>query len=579
MSKSKKPTRRRPSKPRASPSETPAAPDVVESADGLTAEASPVEPVAADHTPLASVPQDDGLSSNGTLAPEPVADTPSYTGPTAAPPTIGAQEPPSYARDLAERAKKAHQEIFDQNLTFTDLGLRATIQRSIDAMGWKHPTAIQAKLIPVALTGRDVLGQAKTGTGKTAAFGLPLIHMCSRETPFQALVLAPTRELAVQITDEINDLAKHTPIRALSVYGGQAIEAQARGLRRGAEIIVGTPGRVMDMVQRGFLHFRNIRFAVLDEVDRMLDIGFREDIRRILEMCPRPGVPVPPEHPSWPDGRQTIFVSATISPEIEKLARRYMRDPEKIVSVSGSLTVSLVEQHHLTVHGWDKRRLLLHLLTHEEPALTIVFCRLKRVVDELARYLNEHGIEAHAIHGDMSQGKRNSVMKELRAGKLEVLIASDLASRGIDVDDISHVINYDLPEDPDLYVHRIGRTARAGKHGVAWSFVTPEQGELLTNIELLINAEIPRKHYPDFTPSERPSHYRDDAPGGRREGGLVRADLPQVAPPPKKEPEAAKGTAAALPKDPAKVDPSKFPGGIVPTKLPPRQLFGRGPRR
>src|SRR5690606_2886844 len=186
--------------------------------------------------------------------------------------------------------------------------------------------------------------------------------------------------------------------------------------------------------------------------------------------------------------------------EIERLARSYMRDPEKLVVASGSLTVSLVKQYHLPVQPWDKKRLLKHLLTHEEPALTVVFCRLKRTCDELARYLKEKGIDAHAIHADLPQGKRNQIMQKLRAGHLEVLIASDLASRGIDVEGITHVINYDLPEDVELYVHRIGRTARAGRGGVAWSFVTPDQGPLLTQIELLINAEIPKLDYPDFQP-------------------------------------------------------------------------------
>jgi ATP-dependent RNA helicase DeaD len=264
---------------------------------------------------------------------------------------------------------KDHKEIFDQTKTFADLGLRNSVLKGVEALGFKHPTGIQSRLIPIAMTGRDVLGQAKTGTGKTAAFGLPILHMCSKDVPFQALILAPTRELAVQITDEIEEIGQFTPIRAICVYGGQAIHTQARKLEKGAPIVVGTPGRIMDMHQRGLLHFKNIRFAVLDEVDRMLDIGFREDIRRILDLCPRPGPPLPPGVEGV-RGRQTIFVSATISPEIERLARKYMHDPEKIVATTGSLTVSLVEQHHLTVAPWDKRRLLAHLLTHEEPALT-----------------------------------------------------------------------------------------------------------------------------------------------------------------------------------------------------------------
>jgi ATP-dependent RNA helicase DeaD len=466
---------------------------------------------------------------------------------------------PDHLTDAA-RAKAA-KEIFDETQTFETLGLRNSVLKGCEEAGFKHPTVTQAKLLPVILAGKDVLGQAKTGTGKTAAFSLPLLNNLQRDIPFQALILAPTRELAIQITAEIDELGAHTPIRATTVYGGQAIRTQAGKLEKGAGIIVGTPGRVMDMLERGLLHFRNIKHVVLDEVDRMLDIGFREDIRRILEQTPKE--------------RQTVFVSATISPEIEKLARRYMVEPEKVVVHSGSLTVSLVEQHYLAVNPWDKKRLLLHLLTHEEPALTVVFCRLKRVVDELARGLTERGVEAHAIHGDMPQGKRNTTMKRLREGHLSVLIASDLASRGIDVEDISHVINFDLPEDPEVYVHRIGRTARAGKKGVAWSLVTPEQGELLTSIEMLINAEIPRMDYPDFKPTERPQQWRDEHKGGRPEGGLTIAGTEnKAAAPAEKVNRIEASLNPELPVAAAgKVDETKFPGGIVPTKLPPRRLI------
>jgi ATP-dependent RNA helicase DeaD len=313
------------------------------------------------------------------------------------------------------------------------------------------------------------------------------------------------------------------------------------------------------------LHFNNIKFAVLDEVDRMLDIGFRDDIRQILGKCPKE--------------RQTIFVSATISPEIEKLARSYMKDPEKLVVASGSLTVSLVKQFYLAVQPWDKRRLLKHLLTHEEPALTVVFCRLKRTCDELARYLSEKGIDAHAIHGDLPQGRRNAIMQKLRSGNLEVLIASDLASRGIDVEGITHVINYDLPDDVELYVHRIGRTARAGRGGTAWSLVTPDQGGHLTEIELLINAEIPKLDYTDFEPGPVPEWYaREQERREQRQqvtGGPTRyAAQPTL--PAQADGEAAQaakpGSAAAAP---AAADPTKFPGGVIPTKLPPKRMQGK----
>jgi ATP-dependent RNA helicase DeaD len=481
------------------------------------------------------------------------------TAPDVAAPRVDHRPPPPQARA----------EIFDESQTFATLGLRGSVLKGCEEAGFKHPTMTQSKLLPFILAGKDVLGQAKTGTGKTAAFSLPLLNNLQRDLPFQAIILAPTRELAIQITAEIDELGKHTPIKATTVYGGQAVRTQAGKLQKGAGIIVGTPGRVMDMLERGLLHFRNIKHVVLDEVDRMLDIGFREDIRKILEQTPKQ--------------RQTVFVSATISPEIEKLARRYMVEPEKVVVQSGSLTVSLVEQHYLAVNPWDKKRLLLHLLTHEEPALTLVFCRLKRVVDELAIGLTQRGVEAHAIHGDMPQGKRNSTMKKLRDGQLACLIASDLASRGIDVEDISHVINFDLPDDPEVYVHRIGRTARAGKKGIAWSFVTPEQGELLTSIEMLINTEIPRMDYPDFKPTERPHSFRDEPKGGRPEGGLTIAGMENkgAAPPAEKvnriqasmNPELPVAGSAGAHGGPAKIDETKFPGGIVPTKMPPRRLI------
>lgn len=455
-------------------------------------------------------------------------------------------------------------EIFAETLTFADLGLKEGVLRGIEQVGFKHPTKTQALLIPPILAGRDVIGQAKTGTGKTAAFGLPLLNALDTETPFQALILAPTRELAIQITHELTDIGgKQCPIKAMTLYGGQAVHTQTAKLQKGAHIIVGTPGRVMDMLERGHLHFRNIKAVVLDEVDRMLDIGFREDIRKILEKTP--------------SSRQTVLVSATISPDIEKLARRYLRDPEKVVVDSGSLTVSMVKQYYLPVNQWDKKRLLLHLLRHEEPAITLIFCRLKRTVDELAKGLTERGIESHAIHGDMPQGKRNSTMEKLRTGTLSVLIASDLASRGIDVEGITHVINFDIPEDPEVYVHRIGRTARAGRGGVAWTFVTPEQGELLSNVEDLINAEVPKLAYPDFKGSDAPPGWRGEAPGGRREGGLQIAGAPDptdAPPPPEKTNRLDATLNPTLPAAaPDKVDLSKFPGGIVPTKLPPKRLI------
>ncbi|MCE2882718.1 MAG: DEAD/DEAH box helicase [Planctomycetaceae bacterium] len=375
----------------------------------------------------------------------------------------------------------ASPETFVLDKTFADLGLTSAVLEGLTARGFRHPTRIQAALIPAALAGKDVLGQAKTGTGKTAAFGLPLLQMLDPEARFSALVLVPTRELAIQVAKELQELGGFAKVQTVAVYGGQPIDKQVTLLKKNPPIIVGTPGRVMDLAERNILPFAEFRFAILDEVDRMLDIGFRDDIRKILGKLRKTP--------------QTIFVSATISPEIEKLARSYMKDPEKIVTFEKSLTVSQVKQSYFTVERWDKRRLLLHLLKKEQPHLAVVFCRTKRAVDEVTEFLNRNKIDAHAMHGDMYQKKRDKVMEKLREGDLSVLVASDLAARGLDVDDITHVVNYDMPEDPEVYIHRIGRTARAGRKGVAWSFVVPDQGDLLTNIEMLANVEIPRTDY------------------------------------------------------------------------------------
>jgi ATP-dependent RNA helicase DeaD len=460
--------------------------------------------------------------------------------------------------------------LFDTSVTFKDLGLRASVLKGLDGLGFKHPTKIQALLIPHLMQGKDMLGQARTGTGKTGAFGLPILHNAERETPFQALIMVPTRELCVQVAQEMQDMGEFTPIKTVAVYGGERMQKQIDALRHGPQVVVSTPGRLMDMIERGHINLKSVKFAVLDEVDRMLDIGFREDIRRILGMCPAE--------------RQTVFVSATISAEIERLAGRYSRNPEKVVAVdSGPLTTKTVKQYHLPVARWDKRRLLVHLLKHEEPGTTLVFCKMKRTVDELEKYLNEKGIEAHAIHGDKAQAKRTKTIEKLKAGKLSVLIASDLVARGIDVEGISHVINYDLPEDSEVYVHRIGRTARIGREGVAWALVTPEDGPLLTAIEKLIDAEIPKLDYPDFEPSPPPPGRGHGGRGGSGGSGPIVVSGPGMGPggagapaePAKPLLDRMAKTMNPLAAMDSKPDDGKFPGGVVPTKLPPNRMFGR----
>ncbi len=445
-------------------------------------------------------------------------------------------------------AEESKREVFDTGQTFADLGLSEDLLRGITEAGFEHPTHVQARLIPLAIEGHDVLGQSRTGSGKTAAFGLPLLQRARADKPFSALVLVPTRELAVQVTHELRQLGRFTKHRTMAVYGGQRIRVQTEKLKKNPHIIVGTPGRVMDLHARDLLPYDKLAFVVLDEVDRMLDIGFRDDIRRILGAIKQ-------KH-------QTIFVSATISPEIERLANRHQHEPKRLeLSDKGSLTVQQVSQTYYAVEPWDKRRLMLHLIKQQKPELVLIFCRTKQTVDALAEWLKRKDVDASAIHGDMYQNRRNRVMQKLRDGQLHVLVASDLAARGLDVDGISHVVNYDVPEDPEVYVHRIGRTARAGRAGVAWTFVTPDQGELLTNVERLTNAEILQGDLGGFEPGPIPRAVLEARDAKQRADEQRREAVSRSTPAPP-----APGDAS---------DASKFPGGIVPRSVPGKRLGGR----
>jgi ATP-dependent RNA helicase DeaD len=407
---------------------------------------------------------------------------------------------------------------------FAALGVRSSILRALAEAKFTIPSEIQSLLIPRALTGVDLLGQARTGTGKTAAFSIPILQRAERGLSTQAIILVPTRELAVQVESEIKRLGEFTPIRTVAVFGGQKISAQMKFLKHGPEILVGTPGRVIDLLDRRIIQFSNIRFVVLDEVDRMLDIGFRDDIRNILSRIKsvREKMDNSSGEPASAGGsHQTIFVSATISDEIEKLARRYMREPvEKLIAVGSDdkPTVAEVQQFYFSVQPWDKYHLLRKLLETENPELAIVFCRTKRGAEKIAKKLHADGIECREIHGNLAQNKRDRVMQGFRKGKFDVLIATDLASRGIDVADISHIINYDIPEDPEVYVHRIGRTARMGAKGKAYTFVQRDQGEELTKVENLINMVIPPATLEGFEPRPQPSDWTDFKPG---EGPVV----------------------------------------------------------
>lgn len=403
---------------------------------------------------------------------------------------------------------------------FAELGVRNSVLKALAQLNYVTPSEIQRLLIPRALTGVDILGQARTGTGKTAAFGIPVLCRAEKGQGTQALILTPTRELAVQVDEEIRRLAQHTPLRCISVYGGQRIAGDIKALRTEPEIVVGTPGRVIDLLDRRLLHLDRIRFIVLDEVDRMLDIGFRDDIRNILSRLKgmKRRLPVETEQPEGEDrdapaepmaGHQTIFVSATISEEIERLARRYMKEPVEFLIAPGAddkPTVDNVEQGYYSVQPWDKYPLLRKLLQKEQPELAIVFTRTKHGAEKLAKNLTHDGIDCREIHGNLRQTKRDKVMKNFKHGKFDVLVATDLASRGIDVADISHIINYDVPEDPEVYVHRIGRTARMGKGGKAFTFITHEQGDELTRIENMINMVIPELTLEGFIHRPPPEH-------------------------------------------------------------------------
>ncbi len=406
---------------------------------------------------------------------------------------------------------------------FADLGIEIRFLKALAKMHFVEPSPVQSLLIPPALEGRDILGQARTGTGKTAAFGLPILQQMDPAHRLQGLCLAPTRELAVQVTGELQRIAAYSGLHVVAVYGGQKVATQLHLLGRKPHCIVGTPGRVMDFMRRGVLDIRTVRFVVLDEVDRMLDIGFREDIRTILSR-------VTGDH-------QTIFVSATISDEIRRLSSRYMKDPVNLNVSEDKLTVEEVDQSYVTAESHDKFRLLRLILKQEKPPVCIIFCNTKAMARRLARKLHDGGANVQEIHGDLMQRKRDRVMDQFRRHKINILVATDLAARGIDVSEISHIINYDIPVDPEVYVHRIGRTARMGARGVAITFVSRDEGKELTNVELLINKEVPARDVAGFTPSARKEVYKEPeppAPPSRWEASVVAAsDTTPVKRPPK----------------------------------------------
>lgn len=360
---------------------------------------------------------------------------------------------------------------------FSALELSEPVARAIAEMGFETPTPIQARAVPLLMAGHDLIGQAQTGTGKTAAFALPLIHKVEASRPeTQALVLAPTRELAVQVAGGIYELAKHTGLRVVPIYGGQPIDRQFRALRAGAPIVVGTPGRVLDHLRRGSLSLEQVRFCVLDEADEMLALGFLEEIESILALLPAE--------------RQLAFFSATMPPRILALMKKFLREPKHVSIQSKQRTLDTTNQAYYEVAPGKKFEALVRILDMETPGPTIVFCRTRQETNDLAEALHLRGYGAEALHGDMNQSERERVLRRFREELCDMLIATDVAARGLDIDTVTHVINYDIPFDVEQYIHRIGRTGRAGRSGDAITLVQGRERRQLRLIEQMIGATI-----------------------------------------------------------------------------------------
>lgn len=361
---------------------------------------------------------------------------------------------------------------------FDELALGADLKITLSAIGYRSPTPIQATFIPLALQRLDLIGQARTGTGKTAAFLIPALELLDEGRYPQALILAPTRELVQQVVEEGNRLKGNRDLIIAPIYGGQSFQPQIKQLQAGAQIVVGTPGRLLDLMQRGTLKTDRVKIVVIDEADRMLDIGFRPDLERILRRCPTE--------------RQTLLLSATMPPPVLRLAQKYMHEPRNLNLSTTEVAVKKIVQKYVAVREADKTDILLRLLVRERPRQALVFCQMKIGVRKLAAELSRRVRGVMAIRGDMPQSQRNRVMDDFRQGRIRILVATDVVGRGIDVDGISHVINYDIPEDAEAYVHRIGRTGRMGRDGKAFTFVVPHQGKELTNIEMFTNQVIER---------------------------------------------------------------------------------------
>ena len=399
--------------------------------------------------------------------------------------------------------------------TFEDLGLCDELLDAVEEEGYTEPTPVQAQTIPAALDGRDVLGVAQTGTGKTAAFTLPILHHLSGERikgwrPIRALILSPTRELAAQIGDRIKVYGGALGLRHKVIFGGVGQRPQVDALRRGVDILVATPGRLLDLEEQGHVDFRDVEHFVLDEADRMLDMGFVHDIKRVIRMMPHK--------------RQNLLFSATMPSAVDDIVAEMLHNPVTVDVSPEEVTTDRIQQHVFFVKKADKRRLLIQLVHEEGIRRAIVFTRTKHGANRLAGQLEKEDIDAEAIHGNKSQTARTKALKDFKQGRVDVLVATDIASRGIDVDDISHVFNYDLPNEPEVYVHRIGRTARAGREGVAYSFCDDSESGYLVGIQRLLGEDIPaiedhEFHFPAAVPKPGQKPSRGKPFGGKKGGG------------------------------------------------------------
>lgn len=371
-----------------------------------------------------------------------------------------------------------------EKLRFEEIELSNDMQKGISAMGFEEMSPIQEQSIPIILEGKDIIGQAQTGTGKTAAFGIPILEKVDPNNKnIQALILCPTRELSIQVSEEINKLGKFKRgLKVLPVYGGQPISRQIKALKKGVQIVIGTPGRVIDHINRRNIKLENIKFMVLDEADEMFDMGFRDDMELVIS--------------GLQEERQTIFFSATMSKDIIKFASKYQKNPETVKVVHKELTVPNVEQYYFELKSHMKTEILSRLIDLHNPNLTVVFCNTKKKVDELVGDLQGRGYSADGLHGDLKQNQRDAVMNKFRRGTIDILVATDVAARGLDVDEVDLVINYDMPQDDEYYVHRIGRTARAGREGMALSFVSRRDAQRLKSIQKYTKTKIKRKDIP-----------------------------------------------------------------------------------